>query len=228
MVPPEKLEELVSFVAETSPAESGDAWLFSVVSDASQVSSIIQEDAENLSAVVVSSPAREYKRNSDAAFGAGIAAGRLFEAAASHPMLQAEMFTPPDELSAELKEELGIPNKNRTVAVVLVAERPEPSFEAGLGEDEASSFDESELAASELDERNAEYSEGETSSDTRFARGPEHHRPEHGMRPPRGFEERDAEYGDYAPGPDSRAFARGPEPRRPEPGMRPPRGFDGI
>ena len=59
MVPPEKLEELVSLVAETSPAESGDAWLFSIAFRPEQVSSIIKEDAENFSAVIVSAHSRK-------------------------------------------------------------------------------------------------------------------------------------------------------------------------
>ena len=124
--PVEQIEELVRAAEMSAPPESEEPWLFSVVSDSEQVSSIVQHITGNTSAVVVSLPAQDYDGDSDLAFRSGMAVERLMEIARREPQLVAQLIAPPADLSGDLKEELGIPSEHKAIAVVVLAERPRP------------------------------------------------------------------------------------------------------
>ncbi len=132
--PAEQLEELVRIAEMGASPESEVPWVLSIVSESEQVSSIVQHITGNTSAVVVSLPAQEYEADSDLAFRSGMAVERLMEIVRREPQLAAQLLTPPAELSSSLKEELGIPAEHKAIAVVIVAEMPQPpGFDRRMG-----------------------------------------------------------------------------------------------
>lgn len=132
--PAEQLENLVRIAEMGASPESEVPWIFSIVSESEQVSSIVQHITGNTSAVVVSLPAQAYEADSDLAFRSGMAVERLMEIVRREPQLAAQLLAPPAELSSSIKEELGIPAEHKAIAVVVVAEMPQPPrFDRRMG-----------------------------------------------------------------------------------------------